>query len=119
MTLPENKTEQPNGCSDGVFRIPKRFNRKLDTRRNILTPLHRLPAFPVSQWHIGVAPRYSCRYSPWITHGSFILMLLFTFTGDSSMYPKHITRRRQIQRPFPKNAPPERPLDSAAPKEIE
>ena len=102
------KSEQPKGCSDGIFRISKRFNRKHTTRGNILTPFPRSPAFPVSQWHIGVAPRYSCRYSPWITHGSFLRMFLFNFTGDPSMYIKNTTRRMRLQRLLrKKGAPPQ------------
>lgn len=46
---------------------------------------------------MGVALRYSCRYSPWISHGSFILMLIFTLR-EISMRGKYIIIQMQFQR---------------------
>lgn len=70
-------------CSDGIFRTHKRFNRKQCHRMKYPDSASPLP--PPSQLPSGileVALRYSCRYSLWIAHSSFIPMLIFTFTGD-------------------------------------
>ena len=46
---------------------------------------------------MGVALRYSCRYSPWFSHGSFIPMLIFT-SREISMQGKYIIIRMRFQR---------------------
>ena len=84
ITLPKKQIRAAHTyCSDGIFRTHKRFNRKQCHRMKYPDSASPLP--PPSQLPSGileVALRYSCRYSLWIAHSSFIPMLIFTFTGD-------------------------------------